>query len=87
MTAVFADQLRDSEAVYAVLAKLAAELGLRIEPGKNGRMRLVGPDGQRIQAWRENYPYPQRLGRKAYEPAKRRLQIELQKLQRSVKSS
>jgi polyphosphate kinase 2 len=84
---VIADQSRDAEAVYAVLAKLAAELGLGIERRKNGRMRLVDPDGQRIQAWRENYPYTQRMGRKAYEPAKRKLQIELQKLQRSVKAS
>jgi polyphosphate kinase len=84
---VIADQSRDAEAVYAVLAKLAAELGLGIEQRKSGRMRLVEPDGQRVQAWRENYPYPQRLGRKAYEPAKRRLQIEMQKLQRSVKAS
>jgi polyphosphate kinase 2 len=87
VTAVAADQLRDAEAVYAVLAKLAAELGLCIEPRKNGRMRLVGPDGKRVQAWRENYPYPQRLEGKAYEPAKRGLQIELQKLQRSVKAT
>ena len=87
MTAVAADQLRDADAVYAVLAKLAAELGLCIEPHKNGRMRLVGPDGQRVEAWRENYPYQQRLAGKAYEPAKRRLQIELQKLQRSVKAT
>lgn len=87
MTAVIADQSRDAEAVYALLAKLAAELGLRIEQRKNGRMRLAGADGERIQAWRENYPYPHRLGRKAYEPAKHRLQIELQKLQRSVKET
>jgi polyphosphate kinase 2 len=87
VTAVIADQSQDAEAVYAVLAKLAAELGLGIEQRKNGRMGLVGPDGQRIQAWRENYPYPQRLGKKAYEPAKRRLQMELQKLQRSVKAT
>jgi polyphosphate kinase 2 len=87
VTAVIADQSRDAEAVYAVLAKLAAELGLGIEQRKNGRMRLVGPDGQRIQAWRENYPYSQRMAGKAYEPAKRRLQIEMQKLQRSVKAS
>jgi polyphosphate kinase len=84
---VIADQSRDAKAVYAVLAKLAAELGLRIEQRQNGRMGLVGADGQRIQAWRENYPYQQRLGRKAYEPAKRRLQIELQKLQCSVKAT
>ncbi len=87
MTAVVADQLPDADAVYAVLARLAADLGVGIERRKNGRMALVGPDGQRIAAWRENYPYPQRLGRKAYEPAKRKLQIELLKLQRSVKAT
>jgi polyphosphate kinase 2 len=87
VTAVIAEQSRDAEAVCAALAKLAAELGLGIEPGKNGRIRLVGPDGQRIQAWRENYPYPRRLSRKAYDPAKRGLQVELQKLQRSVKAT
>ncbi len=87
MTAVVADQLPDAEAVYAVLARLAADLGVGIERRKSGRMALVGPDGQRIRAWRENYPYPERLGRKAYEPAKRKLQIELLKLQRSVKAT
>ena len=87
MTAVVADQLPDAEAVYAVLAGLAAELGVTIERRKSGRMALVGPDGRRVQAWRENYPYPQRLGRKAYEPRKRQLQIELLKLQRTVKAT
>jgi polyphosphate kinase len=87
VTAVVADQLPDADAVYAVLARLAAELGLGIERRKSGKMVLVGPDGRRIQAWRENYPYPQRLGRKAYEPSKRKLQIELLKLQRTVKAT
>lgn len=87
MTAVVADQLPDADAVHAVLARLAAELGLRIERRKNGRMALAGPDGRRIQAWRENYPYPRRLGAKAYEPSKRKLQIELLKLQRTVKAT
>jgi polyphosphate kinase 2 len=87
VTAVVADQLPDADAVCAVLSGLAAELGCRIDRRKNGRMVLVDADGQRIQAWRENYPYPRKMARKAYEPAKRKLQIELLKLQRSVKSS
>jgi polyphosphate kinase len=87
VTAVVADQLPDADAVLAVLSGLAAELGYHIDRRKNGRMVLVGADGRRIQAWRENYPYPSKLARKAYEPAKRKLQIELLKLQRSVKKS
>lgn len=87
MTAVAADQLPDADTVCALLDRLAAELGLGIEQRKNGRAMLVGADGAPIQPWRENYPYAERLRRKAYEPAKRLLQIELLKLQRSVKSS
>jgi polyphosphate kinase 2 len=87
VTAVAADQLPDAEAICALLGRLAAELGLSIERRKNGRGVLVDADGRRVEAWRENYPYAERLRRKAYEPAKRLLQIELLKLQRSVKSS
>ena len=87
MTAVLAGQLPDADTIWPLLDRLAAELGLRVERRKNGRTVLVGADGARIQAWRENYPYPDRLPRKIYEVAKRQLQIELLKLQRSVKSS
>ncbi len=87
MTAVAADQLPDADAICALLDRLAGELGLVIERGKRGRAALAGADGRRVQAWREDYPYPDRLGRKAYEPARRLLQIELLKLQRWVKSS
>src|SRR5579859_2161266 len=87
VTAVAADQLPDADSICAVLDRLAGELGLVVERRKNGRAALVGADGRRVQAWREDYPYPERLGRKEYEPAKRLLQIELLKLQRSVKSS
>ena len=87
MTAVVADQLPDADAICALFARLAAELGLGVRRRKNGHAVLVAADGARIESWRENYPYPARLDRKAYEPAKRLLQIELLKLQRSVKSS
>ncbi len=87
MTAVVADQLPDADAICAQFARLAAELGLGVERRRNGRAVLVASDGARIQSWREDYPYLARLDRKAYEPAKRQLQIELLKLQRWVKSS
>ncbi len=87
VTAVAADQLPEAEAICALLGRLAAELGLSIERRKNGRGVLVDADGRRVEAWRENYPYAERLRRNAYESAKRMLQIELLKLQRSVKAS
>jgi polyphosphate kinase len=82
---VATDQLPDSGAVRAQLAKLAGELGLKLRQRKNGRVTLVRADGSAIEPWRENYPYTARLGRKSYEHDKRLLQIELLKLQRSVK--
>jgi len=82
-----ADHLPDAGTVRGMLDRLAAELGLNVATMKNGRAALVTLDGTGIHAWRENYPYPERLGKKAYEPVMRSLQIELLKLQRSVKSS
>jgi polyphosphate kinase 2 len=48
---------------------------------------LFGPDGLRVETWREAYPYDERLPRREYEIAKRRLQIELLKLQGWVKDT
>jgi polyphosphate kinase len=48
---------------------------------------LFGPDGRRVETWREGYPYPERMQRREYEIAKRRLQIELLKLQGWVKDT
>ena len=73
--------------VDKVLEHLAAQLGLRIEYGEDGRSSLVNEDGSHVDTWREGYPYDERLRRKKYEKAKRSLQIELLKLQRSVRSS
>src|SRR5262245_21240130 len=48
---------------------------------------LIGPDGRRVDTWREGYPYPERMHRGEYESAKRLLQIELLKLQYWVKDT
>jgi polyphosphate kinase 2 len=42
---------------------------------------LIDGDGNRVETWRENYPYSERLDRGDYETQKRQLQIELLKLQ------
>jgi polyphosphate kinase len=68
-----------------VLDRLADQLGLRIRYSGDGKAELVQPDGARATTWREDYPYDKRLRRKPYESVKRSLQIELLKLQRSVK--
>ncbi len=69
------------------LDKIAADLGMRVELGNDDRPALVRPDGTPAQTWREDYPYSRLLGRDAYRHAKRLLQIELAKLQRTVKNS
>jgi polyphosphate kinase 2 len=42
---------------------------------------LLDQDGKHIDTWREQYPYDDRMTRDEYERLKRRLQIELLKLQ------
>jgi polyphosphate kinase len=81
-----ARQLPDAAAA-AVLDRLAGELGLRIACRRDGGAALLRADGSVFETWREHYPYDDRLGRKPYQRVKRSLQIELLKLQRSVKSS
>jgi polyphosphate kinase 2 len=73
--------------VGAILQRLADQLGLRISQKKNGRARLVSHDGTVVQPWRQGFPYEKRLGRESYDAAMQPLQIELLKLQKSVKSS
>ncbi|MGY1636593.1 polyphosphate kinase 2 [Geodermatophilus sp. SYSU D00742] len=48
---------------------------------------LFGPDGNRVETWREGYPYTERLPRREYEREKRRLQIQLLRLQGWVKDT
>jgi len=69
-----------------MLDNLAAQLGYRIRPGKNGPV-LVQGDGKLAETWRQDFPYGRRLGRGKYEEAKRGLQVELLKLQRHIKST
>ena len=71
----------------ALLERLADQLGLSVVTGKPGRFKLAGADGSRVRTWREDYPYDRRYSRKKYESVKRSLQIEMLKLQRSVKAS
>jgi polyphosphate kinase len=77
---------KSDQRVADVLDGLAAQLGLRIKQAKDGPY-LVGPDGRKVETWREDYPYNTRLGRKQYENCKRGLQIELLKMQRSIKTA
>jgi polyphosphate kinase 2 len=69
-----------------MLDNLAAQLGYRIRPGKNGPV-LVQGDGKLAETWRQDFPYGRRLGRGKYEEAKRGLQVELLKLQRHIKAT
>src|ERR1700761_7977499 len=46
---------------------------------------LLDQDGQHIETWRERYPYDHRMPHDEYEHLKRRLQIELLKLQQHGK--
>ena len=48
---------------------------------------LVGPDGQPVTTWQEDYPYDERMTRREYEVTKRAVQIELLKLQAWVKDT
>jgi polyphosphate kinase 2 len=73
--------------VSELLADLADELGLRVRQRGRGAPELLTPDGRPAQTWREGFPYSERLGKRDYGIAKRSLQIELLKLQRSVKES
>jgi polyphosphate kinase 2 len=48
---------------------------------------LFDPQGNRVDTWREGYPYSERMQRREYEVEKRQLQIELLKLQGWVKDT
>jgi len=47
---------------------------------------LLRKDGQPIDTWREDYPYDERMTREEYDRVKRLLQIELLKLQNTIKA-
>jgi polyphosphate kinase 2 len=46
---------------------------------------LLDRDGNPVETWRERYPYDERMSRDEYERVKRRLQIELLKMQKWTK--
>ena len=46
---------------------------------------LLDQDGNYVETWRERYPYDQRMPHEEYERLKRRLQIELLKLQTHIR--
>ncbi|MEU6676190.1 polyphosphate kinase 2 [Streptomyces sp. NPDC046853] len=59
--------------------------GLSVDEARPERPVLLDGQGEPLRTWRENYPYSEKLRRKAYERRKRILQIELLKLQKSVR--
>jgi len=67
---------------------LMSELSrLRVERNRKGRPRLLLQDGERVDTWRDGYPYGELLARREYERQKRLLQIELLRLQDWVRDS
>ena len=62
-----------------------AEIGDSLRPEGRELDDRPGPDG--LLPWRQGYPYEAKLSRREYERTKRRLQIELLKLQAHVKDT
>ncbi|MEU1116628.1 MULTISPECIES: polyphosphate kinase 2 [unclassified Streptomyces] len=59
--------------------------GLSVDDARPERPVLLDEEGRPLQTWRENYPYATKLSRSTYERRKRILQIELLKLQKTVR--
>jgi polyphosphate kinase len=60
---------------------------MRVEDNDDDDPVLYWPDGRRVDTWREDYPYDERMPRDYYSRHKRLLQVELVKLQNWVKDS
>jgi polyphosphate kinase 2 len=58
-----------------------------VEYDLDGEPDLVNMDGNRLETWREDFPYPERMSRPEYDRVKRQLQIEMLKLQAWVKKA
>ena len=58
-----------------------SEHGYTVDDSDDDDPVLLDQDGKHIDTWRERYPYEDRMPREKYEHLKRRLQIELLKLQ------
>jgi polyphosphate kinase 2 len=61
------------------------EHGYTVDDNDDDDPVLLDQDGKHIDTWRERYPYDHRMPRDEYEQLKRRLQIELLKLQKHIK--
>jgi polyphosphate kinase 2 len=61
------------------------EHGYTVEDQDDDDPILLDRDGNTVQTWRERYPYDERISHEEYEYLKRRLQIELLKLQNHSK--
>jgi polyphosphate kinase len=57
----------------------------RVEYDLDGEPDLVNMDGHRLETWREDFPYGERMHRTEYDRVKRAQQIELLKLQSWIK--
>jgi polyphosphate kinase 2 len=69
-------------------AALFEELGdYTVEYDLDGEPDLVNMDGHRLETWREDFPYRERMSRPEYDRVKRQMQIELLKLQTWIKKS
>lgn len=63
-------------------ALATTEHGYTVDDEDDDDPVLLDRDRKPIETWREGYPYDERMPRKDYEKLKRRLQIELLKLQK-----
>ncbi|WTW91976.1 polyphosphate kinase 2 [Streptomycetaceae bacterium NBC_01309] len=61
--------------------------GLTVDRSRPEQPVLLDGSGAPIQTWRENYPYDHKIRRADYERRKRRLQIEMLKLQHWIKDT
>ena len=61
------------------------EHGYTVDDTDDDEPVLLDEDGNHIETWRERYPYDHRMSDEEYERVKRRLQIELLKLQNHAK--
>ena len=59
------------------MVDLAATEGYLVDDSDEDDPVLITPDGHRVDTWRDQYPYDERMSREEYETTKRALQIEL----------
>jgi polyphosphate kinase 2 len=72
----------------AAARELLESLGdYRVEYDLDGEPELVNMDGARLETWREDFPYRDRMSRPEYDRVKRHQQIELLKLQSWIKKA